>query len=261
MENHDAEISRMMEYLPAVYRGLDDTELKPSDETYSGQPPFLNYFLLAFEEVLLGRKKRVPKGHAKSDPSAETGSSFESLEDEITDLHRLFEPEHTPARFLAWLAGWAALSLEASLSLEKRRKLVASIIPLYRIRGTKAYVEQLLKLHLEARSAVDDEERPQLQVGLSSTIAKDTYLGGGPPHCFRVTLSFETKDPVHVNTQAQIARSVIDLAKPGHTFYQLDVVTPRMQVGVHSTVGVDTTLGDRPLARARKETDRVRQAP
>jgi phage tail-like protein len=246
MEPHDAEMGRLLEYLPAVYHGLDDTDLQPSDQEYSGRPPFLNYFLLAFEDLLLGRKDHpAGKGAPKSSRGRDQESSFESLEDEIHDLHRIFEPERTPARFLEWLAGWGALSLEASLSLEKKRRLVARIIPLYRIRGTKAYVEELLRLHLEAEAtiAVEDEERPHLQVGRQSTIGQDCYLGGGGPHWFRVRLAFPETDWRRVEPQCQLARRVIDLAKPAHTLYELSVQSHRMQVGVHSTVGVDTIFG------------------
>jgi len=233
---------------------------------------FLDDFLLAFEKVLLGRNDGiVPEHYGHRDANRKEQPELHGLEEEVAHLHRLFDPNETPDReefrltcrydFLDWLASWAALSLRADLSPDRRRALVASIIPLYRIRGTKQYVEELLRLHLDAVPSVDDTELPELQVAAHSTVGKDTYVGGGPPHFFRVTLAFETKDPVQVNTQAQIARGVVDLAKPAHTFYELSVVSPRMQVGVHSTVGIDTILGDRPVARARKETDRVRQAP
>ena len=41
----------------------------------------------------------------------------------------------------------------------------------------------------------------------------------------------------------EIARALIDLEKPAHTFYELIPVFPSMQIGRHSTVGVDTLLG------------------
>jgi phage tail-like protein len=279
MESRENEMSRLMDYLPAVYHGLDDTDLSLNEEPYSGQPPFLSYFLLAFEKVLLGRKDGMVsnlsvQGGAGSkakaqfesrDPQAsapsrkdrvagkmpvESGSEgeavpgFRSIEEEVDDLHYIFEPEQTPAPFLTWLAGWAALSLEGSLSLKKRRQLVANIIPLYRLRWTKAYLERLLEMHLEtgAEIAVDDEDRPRLQVGICSTIGKDCYLGGGAPHAFRVRLAFPEMDWARIEPQCQLARRVIDLAKPAHTLYELNVKSHRMQVGVHSTVGVDTLL-------------------
>lgn len=301
MDNQNARLSQLMEYLPAVYHGLDDTDLAPGMESSYGDVPFLSDFLLAFERVLLGREdetdsvspggRRTPsareteaesvasehtdlagkgkkkKGRAETRESsasdlrrkdetategpAELGSradrwtGLESLEDEVSDLHCLFEPDHTPVRFLAWLAGWAALSLDASLSLERKRELVARIIPLYRIRGTKRYLEELLRLHLDAGAtvAVEDDEHPSLQVGRFSTIGRDCYLGGGAPHWFRIRIEFLESDWQRVEPQCQLARRVIDLAKPAHTLYELNVKAHKMQIAVHSTVGVDTVFG------------------
>ena len=245
MENHETDSSRMMQYLPAVYHGRDDSDFAPPDQADADQLPFLNYFLLAFDKVLLGRKDAiVPKDGAGRELRGGTERRFEGLEEEIADLHRLFEPDHTPARFLGWLASCAALSLDASLSVERRRKLVARMIPLYRIRGTKAYLEQLLALHLETPAVVDEEERPPLQIGQHSTVGKDTYLAGSAPHSFRVILEFPKRDWQGIEAQSRLARRVIDLAKPAHTAYELNVKSHRMQIGVHSTVGVDTVLAN-----------------
>ena len=43
--------------------------------------------------------------------------------------------------------------------------------------------------------------------------------------------------------QIAITRALIELEKPAHTDYELDWIYPTMQIGVHSTVGVDTLLG------------------
>jgi hypothetical protein len=36
------------------------------------------------------------------------------------------------------------------------------------------------------------------------------------------------------------------MEKPAHTYYTLEVVVPAFQIGVQSTVGVDTLLGPAP---------------
>jgi hypothetical protein len=40
-----------------------------------------------------------------------------------------------------------------------------------------------------------------------------------------------------------MAYEVVELAKPAHTTYEFEVNSPQMQVGIHSTVGLDTLLG------------------
>ena len=49
-------------------------------------------------------------------------------------------------------------------------------------------------------------------------------------------------DRVQLHHEERIA-ALIDLEKPAHTFYDLDLQFPTMQIGVTSTIGVDTLLG------------------
>ena len=173
----------------------------------------------------------------------ETDSGLKGLGEEIERLHQLFDPQEAPEEFLPWLAGWAALSWRPELSSKRKRRLLARIIPLYRIRGTRKYLEELLMLCVDAVVMVSDTEMPELQVGVHSTVDSDTYLGGGAPYFFRVTLLAPQLSVSEVQAQVQIAHAIIELAKPAHTSYELDVVSPQLQLGLHSTVGEDTVLG------------------
>jgi len=224
----------MLEYLPAIYQDTPDRQ---------HQEPPLKGFLAAFERILLGYEEESHDSE-KAAAKAEAGThTVEGLGRKIARLFMLFDPHDTPERFLSWLASWAALSLHANLSPAKKRNLIADIIPLYRIRGTRAYVEKLLALCVDADTEVSEDEIPPLQLGVHSTLGKDTYLGGGPPHFFKVTLFASDLTAIEVQAQRQIAYEVIELAKPAHTVYDFVVKSPEMQVGIHSTVGVDTVLG------------------
>jgi phage tail-like protein len=165
------------------------------------------------------------------------------MEEKIGNLHLLFNPYETPKEFLTWLAGWAALSLLPELGEQRQRELIANIIPLYRIRGTKMYLQRLLELHLGVVPRIEDQELPAMQLGSHSTVGEDMYLGGGHPHFFRVVLAFPDESSPNLGSQQRLALSVIELAKPAHTDYELEGIFPRMQVGVQSRVGFDTVLG------------------
>jgi phage tail-like protein len=231
----------LMEYLPSIYQEAEPARPKT----------FLGQFLLVFEKVLLGLDEDLhPLRDAHGDgeereeskSEAEAEEEIEGLGEKIAGLHTLFDPAVTPEEFLPWLAGWAALSLRFDLSSARKRKLLANIIPLYRIRGTRKYVEELLMLCVDAVVSVSDAELPPLQIGVHSTLDSDTYIGGGPPYFFSVTLVAPKLTQQQKEKQMAIAHSVIELAKPAHTFYELSIVSPRMQFGVHSTVGLDTVL-------------------
>ncbi len=222
---------KMLEYLPAIYQDAVPPERRP----------FLASFLAAFEKVLLG----YDDGSRDSKKSvSKIGSrAVEGLGQKIANLYMLFDPNETQEKFLSWLASWAALSLHAGLTPKRKRELIANIIPLYRIRGTRAYVERLLELCVDAGTSVSEEEIPPMQLGVHSTLGKDTNLGGGPPHFFRVTMVASDLTALEVQARRQVAYEVIELAKPAHTVYDFVVVSPQMQVGIHTTVGVDTVLG------------------
>ena len=198
--------NQLLPYLPAIYQ----------EDTFIGQ------WLAAFEEVLLGRG---------------------GLEETIAGLAAFFDQKQTPEEFLPWLASWTAFSMRADLDLTTQRDFIAKIIPLYRGRGTKKNLQDLLAIFTVGVPAVIEPEAEELQIGVNSTIGKDTFLGGGPPHFFRVTISLPRATPEAQARQMEIAHALIELEKPAHTHYELDVSFPSMQIGVYSTVGVDTLLG------------------
>jgi len=239
---------KMFDYLPAIYQ---EPEWRPAakdevcpicgrDKHPKEYKNHLEEFLEAFEKVLLGFDEL-------GDLEDLTG-----LGQKIERLFELFEPgperhpgQHpprTPARFLPWLAGFAALTLPAGISENRQRELIARIIDLYHIRGTKKYLQELLDLCLKVGSAVSEEEIPPMQLGVRSTIGEDTYVGGGPPHFFKVDLHTRDLDASGVEAQRQIAHEVIELAKPAHTTYELTFTSPSMQIGVNSKIGLDTVL-------------------
>jgi phage tail-like protein len=193
---------RLTALLPAIYR----------------EQPFLGRYLAAFEQVLLG------------------------LEKTIDGFATLFDPQETRSEFLPWLASWTALTLRADLDLAVQRNFTSNIIRLYRRRGTKANLEELLELFTRGVATVG-ETAAEFQIGVHSTIAVNTNLGGGPPHFFRVTIRLAKGEPAQQLRQVAIARELIELEKPAHTDYTLDVVFPTMQIGKSSTLGVDTILG------------------
>lgn len=254
----------MIEYLPAIYQDPSDGDQEPDR--------FLAEYLSAFERVLLEQpgeplvtfdprrsasqpaeagEHRTSDGSGRGedwsqDPGAAGNYHFRddvsSLEGEINSLFRLFDPQRTPERFLSWLAGWVALTLRKDIDVARQRRVVANIARLYRIRGTRLYLEELLKLYVDALPSVTDEDAPAFQIKDHSNVGVDTYLGGGPSFMFRVTLAFSHNDSEEVERQRRLAREITDMERPAHTQYEVKAIFPRFRVGFHSTVGVDTIL-------------------
>lgn len=218
---------QLIDYLPLIYR----------DENEDNQPGFVSLYLRAFERILFG-------GAALKalDPTGTGDVIGDGLEEEVAAIPSLFDPLRTRPDFLPWLASWVGLSFHPDLSEERRRRLLANIVPLYRIRGTRKYIEQLLNLSLDLFVSVDDTGVPAFQIGDYSTVGDDTYVDGGPPFFFSVRLIAPQLDRAAAEVQMSIAHEILALAKPAHTSYKLSLASPRFQVGVHSTVGSDTLL-------------------
>lgn len=212
--------SALLQYSPAIYQ----------------EQPLLGQFLSAFEKILLGRKDGVKAG-------PEEAEEIQGLEETIAGMATLFDPLQTPKDFLPWLSGWTALSLRADLDEARQRDFIANIIQLYRRRGTKENLQDFLTIFTVGTPSVAETEAAEAQIGVHSTIGKDFYLGGGSPHYFEVTISLPEVTQEVRGRQIEITRALIELEKPAHTYYDLIVISPSMQIEVHSTVGVDTLIG------------------
>ena len=227
--------SHYLNYLPAIYQ--QDAGLE--------QANFLGRFLLAFEKSLTGLGD-------VNDPG------LEEILDGITDqdgntvlagIYRYFEPgpgaansERTPSEFLEWLSAWVALSLRADLDESHQREFIARAISLYRLRGTRQGLIEVLRIYTRMGVAIN-ELNTGFQLAVSSQLGVNTVLDGGAPHFFIVTLQLPHVDLDLIREQRRIATAIIDAEKPAHTHYTLVVETPTFQLAVHSSVGVDTLLG------------------
>jgi P2-related tail formation protein len=204
----------LLEFLPVIYQ--DD--------------PFLGQFLRAFSDILLGQS---------STSLADEQSSEKGLAETIDHLADLFDPIKLAAgevfpddveknqAFLYWLSDWTAFSLRADLNLQQQGAFIARILPLYRRRGTKENLKQLLEIFTVAKPIIEEAR------------------SNDPSHFFRVIIPLPQLTPSALLRQLEIARSLIDLEKPAHTNYSLKPDFAGLQIGSQSTVGVDTILGTR----------------
>jgi len=178
--NDDNEVSSYLNHLPAIFQG----------------EPFIGRFLLAFEAVLSGRPDAPRPG----------------LEETIGQLYTCFDPAQTDEEFLPWLANWVALSLRADWDADTKRNFIREIVPLYKLRGTKAGLQRMLEIYTREQkvSIYDDFEKPA--------------------HFFQVALTLSEADPIRLQRQQEIARAIIEQEKPAHTFFALQVAVPTMRL-------------------------------
>ncbi|MCP4119844.1 MAG: hypothetical protein GY737_31480 [Desulfobacteraceae bacterium] len=198
---------RLLDYLPAIYHTSKD----------------LRELLAVLEAVLLGSDAQG------SNKEGGEGAITEiiAVADRISRVSSLFDVYDTPAEFLPWLAQWVALIDLDGLDESRQRQLLAGIVPLYAKRGTKGYLERLLKLFVPENAAVeiDDEEILGVVVG-NTKVGINSWLQHDRPFCFRVTIQMSGTDRhgagAYRARREELVRRVIELAKPAHTLYELD---------------------------------------
>jgi phage tail-like protein len=242
-----SQVSTYLQYLPAVLQENADTQ----------GVTFLGRFLLAFEQILSGL------GNPKQPGLEEIIGGIvgpDGKEMKLASLARYFDPgvrsgeplleeqHRTPQCFLPWLASWVALSLREDWSEEERRRFISRVVPAYQQRGTTSGLTEVLLAYsgITERNSIEIREFNQpFQLSVTATVGVDTVVGSGPPHYFWVKIILPGVGNLNRTRREQIVRAIIDQEKPAHTYYDLDIDYPTMQVGVleRCRVGISTLLG------------------
>lgn len=190
--------SGLLSCLPAVFQGAKEEDR------------LLRDFLAPFEELLFGH---------------------DGLHSTILSLPDLLDARKAPAEFLSWLGAWMGTTLYRRLSEDKQREFVANAADYYRYRGTPHNLQRLLELFTGFEIQVEEPDFPMFQVGFNSTIGGGTYIEGGPPYAFEVTIkvpqmagSDDEEGRTREDGLKQLAREVIDHEKPAHTTYDLQLL-------------------------------------
>lgn len=122
-----------LRYLPAIYQ----------EDPVSRE--FLERFLSIFETV------------------------FYDLETDIGNVSDYFDPDIVLPGFLAWLASWLNLAMEEDWTDDKKRYFIKRAPVLYKQKGTRAGIEELVRLYTGKRPFILEHSR----IGKPMVINKD----------------------------------------------------------------------------------------
>jgi len=178
---------------------------------------------------------------------------FDSVEINLTDGWRFYDPHVTPIEFLNWLSGWTAFSLDLDWPEAEKRALIKRAVDLYRIRGTKRGLSLFLRLFTGHEPDIEENTWPfkgfrveaedaeiGARVGLDSVIMPPVDLA----HCFVVTMPIKYET---VTTDMVIRiHQIIQMEKPAHTHYYLRFAEEKgdselrefFAIGLRSGIGI-----------------------
>lgn len=201
---------QLLDLLPAIYHESDD----------------LASLLAVFESVLFGTEAYGP---AERKPRLSVKETWPIVES-IAAIPSLFDANETPREFVPWLARWVALADLEGLSEKGQRQLLANIVPLYAQRGTGDYLKKIIAYFIPRGATVEvyDKEMRNFIVG-KAKIGSTSRFEQDRPFWFRVHIAvcLPDDDPgaakkFKFRLEERIRR-VIDLAKPAHTLYELNL--------------------------------------
>jgi phage tail-like protein len=215
-----------LEYLPALYQENERSK------------DFLERFLSIFQIML------------------------EDIEAENDDVPRLLDAAQTPDEFLAWLSTWLGAVYDETWGPDRWRKFLSRAIELYKKRGTKSGLEEILELYTGCKPTIietfhvnrelKDEEAGNLE-------SKDNHHLFAPPAAAKLGLvplsdilygksktRFSVLFPgevlkdntVNINT----IKRIIENWKPAHTYQGLTVFQPWFYLDMHTYLGINTVL-------------------
>lgn len=96
-----------------------------------------------------------------------------TVTDKVDGIPRLIDPMTTDPQFLPWIASWVGFELDEGLSLNEQRELVRRSIRLYRTRGTRAGVEEMVKVLTRTNVRIEERVKPK------PTVLGAMHLAGG----------------------------------------------------------------------------------
>ena len=207
-------------------------------------------------------------------------SVLESIEQEIDDLPRLFDPAAAPAgdppSWLGWLSGGLTFLLDEHWTESEARQNLAGAFDLYGERGTIEGLRRYLRIYAGVNAVIQEPAREAAiwSLGDAGLLGFSTMLAPGPLQGAVLDTS-ATVDRSHLTTGEDFGaalfedvahrfcvqvycaelttpgaldtvRAVLDREKPAHTTYDLCVIEPAMRVGVQALLGIDTIVAAGP---------------
>lgn len=177
---------------------------------------------------------------------------FDSIDRNLVDGWRFYDPHVAPVEFLDWLSGWTAFTLDLDWPEAQKRALVKRAVDLYRIRGTKRGLTLFLKLFTGHEPEIFENEWPfkgfrvegedaeaGARIALDSVVLPPMDLA----HCFvvRMPIKFDDVTPEMVIRIHQI----IQLEKPAHTHYYLQFAEEKGEVELREffAIGLRSGIG------------------
>lgn len=165
---------------------------------------------------------------------------YSDINHKIENISAYFDPDSTPKEFLEWLAEWISVEDTFLWNEEQLRYLLKNALRLYKIRGTRKYLEEMIKLYSGTEPYI--VENHQLNRFKNDSDISDNLenLYGNSEYVFSVIINMGRKIS---DREYQILTRIINISKPAHMGCRLIALEPYIYIGKHSYLGINSVLG------------------
>jgi len=172
---------------------------------------------------------------------------FFNLEEEIFNVTKYLDVIATPSDenspeddFLSWLGSWIAVAFDENWDTAKKREFLKAVPQLYKKRGTRAGLQEFIKIYTEKEPII--VESFQIQP-IEDEKIKETWeaLFAGDLYSFCVMLK-----PQQVKTASELntVRRIVESEKPAHTSAGVMELQPWIYLDMHTYLGINSTLSE-----------------
>ena len=188
-----------IDYLPQIYRSSDrDTH-------------FLERYLAIFQTV------------------------YEELDLEIASIAESFDPESTDRELLKWLSSWLDIRDTEIWTEEKLRQLLLRAVRLYRMRGTKQGLSELIELYTG--------EKPFIIEGFELMNNTAQLPAGYAPQSADSVDPYTVTVLVNQGHDLDVIRRIASQMLPVTLRLEIVELDPFIFLGEHSYLGINSSLG------------------
>jgi len=132
----------------------------------------------------------------------------------LDNLDAYFDPMLAPHDFLEWLATWVGIDLDETWPEDKQREQVRSAVNLYRWRGTKKGLADVIRLYCDVEPEIIDNG------GTSYSEGPTGPLPGSPAPSLHVRVTV----PSGRDIDESRLHELVSTAKPAHLAHSIEII-------------------------------------
>ncbi len=215
--------------------------------TYNTLPPRIEQLRLEFPRQTIA--DYLPQFYKENPQSFDFLSRFlgvyqsfmGDLEEEIMGVSRYFDPQFVEGDFLKWLGEWVAVDRSSMWQEKQLRQLIQRSFSLYKLKGTKEGLMQILELYIGKRPVIIETYEVMNHYSKSTYEENYKLLYGNDQYVFFVLVDEENVPNQQVLLEI---KRIVSLHKPAHTVAEVIVLKPLMTLGGHTYLGLNSNISN-----------------